>query len=66
MAKGKEKKKEGNKKAKKAKPVMRPPPDPLSSAALENGYHMSFNAAIFLKSRGFPWPFDKPQKGSKK
>ncbi|GBM79228.1 hypothetical protein AVEN_250865-1 [Araneus ventricosus] len=66
MAKDKEKKKkEGNKKGKKGKLVMRPPPDPLSAAAMENGHHMSFNAAIFLKNRGFPWPFDKQQKGSK-
>ncbi|GIX94809.1 hypothetical protein CDAR_211931 [Caerostris darwini] len=67
MAKKKdEKKKEGGKKKKeKAQLVIRPPPDPLDESAMENGYYMSSNAAIFLKHRGIPWPFDKPAKSSK-
>ncbi|GIZ03268.1 hypothetical protein CEXT_622061 [Caerostris extrusa] len=61
------KKKEGVKKKKeKAELVIRPPPDPLDESAIENGYYMSSNAAIFLKHRGIPWLFDKPVKSSKK
>ncbi|GFT85389.1 hypothetical protein NPIL_477551 [Nephila pilipes] len=60
-------KKDGQKKKKKKdRLIMRPPPDPTSAPAVRNAYHMSFNAAIFLKIRGLPWPFDKKEKKPKK
>ncbi|GFW05330.1 hypothetical protein TNCV_3358491 [Trichonephila clavipes] len=62
----KDKKKDKKKKKKKAQLVLRPPPDPLSASAVRNAHFMAFNAAIFLRIRGLPWPLDKSKKKSKK